>query len=101
MPGAALSGVLVSGWFRPPWRPASLPWMRGSVPVDGGRLLSTPVPLVLMPGALWMAGALGDSTGLVGPVPDAVVAALASGESRTARARAVNRGVRMVVSPLI
>ncbi|MNL15523.1 hypothetical protein D3C87_1365130 [compost metagenome] len=71
------------------------------MPVDGGRLLSTPVPLVFMPGALWMAGALGDSTGLVGPVPDAVVAAMAKGQRRAAKARAVNLDEIMVVSPLI
>jgi hypothetical protein len=69
--------------------------------LEGGRLLSTPVPLVFIPGALRMAGALGLSTGLVGPVPDAVVAAKASGESRAVKARAVSLDEIMVQSPKI
>jgi hypothetical protein len=93
MPGPALSGVAgESGVFMPPCRPGSLPCVRGSVPVAGGWLINgTPEPSVFMPGALLMAGARGDGTGSVGPVPAAVVdAAKTAGQSRALNTRAVN-----------
>jgi hypothetical protein len=56
-------------------------------------------PSVFMPGALWRAGAFGFSTGSVGPVPDAMVAAKAAEDNRVTRARAVNLDMIMVSSP--
>ncbi|MCY1417529.1 hypothetical protein D9M71_330660 [compost metagenome] len=65
----------------------------------GGRLWSIVVPSVFMPGALWMAGALGFSTGLVGPVLEPMVPAKEAADKRAVRTRAVNLDRVMVVSP--
>jgi hypothetical protein len=54
-----------------------------------------------MPGVLCVAGELAPPTGLVGPVPDAVVAANAAEDSRVANVRAVSLDKIMVSSPFI
>ena len=59
------------------------------------------VPSVFMPGALWMAGALGFSTGLVGPVLEPRAAAKVAVDKRATRTRAINLDRIMVLSPTI
>ncbi|MNT93977.1 hypothetical protein D3C72_2355630 [compost metagenome] len=62
-------------------------------------MMSTSVPSVFIPGALGMAGALGFSTGLVGPVLEPIAPASATEDNNAVRARAVSLDRLMVSSP--
>src|ERR1700743_1325353 len=68
-PGAASLAMGPSpSVFMPPWRPVSLPWLRGSMPLPGGRapfLMTLSLSVLIPPGSC---GGFGSWTGLVGPV---------------------------------